>query len=110
MEDLLMRLLLGGLLFGLLAIPAWAVPIVDGTKDAQYGAALAVQTVQTQFGDANPPGNLGGSELDAAYAKVRNGRLYLMLTGNHEPNFNKLDIFIDSKAGGENTLRGPPQN
>jgi hypothetical protein len=86
-----------------------AVPTVDGTRDAEYGPALAVQGVQTGFGDANPPGALGGSELDAAYAKIVGGRLYLMLTGNHEPNFNKLDIFIDSKPGGENTLSGTPQ-
>ncbi|MCO5297266.1 MAG: PEP-CTERM sorting domain-containing protein [Fimbriimonadaceae bacterium] len=82
---------------------------VDGTLDGAYGSALAVQSVQTQFGDAAPPGNLGGSELDAAYATISGGRLFLMLTGNHEPNFNKLDIFIDSVAGGENTLSGTPQ-
>lgn len=82
--------------------------VVDGTLDGVYGAPIAVQTVETQFGDASPPGNLGGSELDAAYARVSGGRLYLMLTGNHEPNFNKLDIFIDSVAGGENQLSGTP--
>ncbi len=81
---------------------------VDGTRDAAYGAPIVVQTVQTQFGNAEPPGNLGGSELDAAYARVEAGRLFFLLTGNHEPNFNKLDIFIDSKAGGENTLSPTP--
>lgn len=86
-----------------------AIAQVDGTRDASYGAPIAIQTVQTQFGDANPPGNLGGSELDAAYARIENGRLYIMLTGNHEPNFNKLDIFFDSIPGGENTLSGTPQ-
>src|SRR5437764_1394374 len=95
--------------FLFLAGSALAVPVVDGTRDAEYGAALAVQAVQTGFGDANPPGALGGSELDAAYGKISGGRLYLLLTGNHEPNFNKLDIFIDSRAGGENTLSGTPQ-
>jgi len=98
---------------GLLAalwLPASASAIVvDGTRDAGYGAPLAVQAVETQFGNASPPGNLGGSELDAGYATVENGRLYLMFTGNHEPNFNKLDIFIDSKPGGEITLTGTPQ-
>lgn len=88
---------------------ASAQPTVDGTRDGLYGAPVAVQTVQTQFGDANPPGNLGGSELDAAYAHIQGGRLYLMLTGNHEPNFNKLEVFFDSVAGGENTLSGTPQ-
>src|SRR5689334_11608854 len=100
--------LLSVLLFILVA-PAMAVPVVDGTRDAEYGAAIAVQKTQTGFGDANPPGSLGGSELDAAYATISGGRLYVMLTGNHEPNFNKLDVFIDSKAGGENTLTGTPQ-
>lgn len=78
--------------------------VVDGTRDAGYGSPLAVQTVQTEFGDAIPPGALGGSELDAAYARIEGGRLFLLLTGNHEPNFNKLEIFIDSKPGGENLL------
>ena len=92
----------------LLVVGFASAQVVDGTRDASYGGALAVQTVQTQFGDANPPGNLGGSELDAAYATIAGGRLYMMFTGNHEPNFNKLEVFIDSRAGGENTLTGTP--
>lgn len=98
------------LIFVSLFIAAALAPaqVVDGTRDAAYGAAVSVQTVQTQFGDANPPGNLGGSELDAAYVSFAGGRLYLMFTGNHEPNFNKLDIFIDSRAGGENVLTSTP--
>lgn len=82
---------------------------VDGTVDGDYGAAISVQAVETHFGNALPPGVLGGSELDAAYAKIEGGRLYLMLTGNHEPNFNKLEVFIDSVAGGENTLSNVPE-
>lgn len=88
---------------------ALATPIVDGTRDAEYGAPIVVQSVQTQFGDASPPGNLGGSELNAAYARIEGGRLYVMLTGNQEPNFNKLEVFIDSRSGGENTLTSTPQ-
>jgi hypothetical protein len=91
----------------LCALPASAIT-VDGTLDPAYGAPIVVQTVETQFGDANPPGALNGSELDAAYAHVSGGRLFLMFTGNQEPNFNKLDIFIDSQAGGENTLSPTP--
>jgi hypothetical protein len=67
-----------------------------------YGSAVAVQTVETQFGDATPS---DGSELNAAYATVEGGILYLMLTGNLESNFNRLNIFIDSKAGGQNVLQ-----
>lgn len=83
--------------------------VVDGTLDGGgvYGPAIVVQTVQTQFGDSGGAGT-GGGELDAAYATISGGRLFIMLTGNQEGNFNKLDIFIDSVAGGENTLSGTP--
>lgn len=107
-----MRCMLGVvMILGVAALPATAIT-VDGTVDGAYGPAIAVQTANTGFGDASPPsppGSLGGSELDAAYARAANGRLYVMLTGNHEPNFNKLDIFIDSKPGGENVLSGTPK-
>jgi hypothetical protein len=97
-------------LVGLLAAPAAATITVDGVLDASYGPALAVQTVQTQFGDEGNGCDDCGGELDVAYAKIWNGRLYLMITGNQEADsFNKLDIFIDSVAGGENVLSGTPQ-
>ncbi len=99
------RLGILGVIFSTSFIGIASAITVDGTLDAGYGAALAVQTVDTGFGNANP---LGGSELDAAYAKVESGRLFIMLTGNHEPNFNKLEIFIDSRSGGESTLTGTP--
>src|SRR5687767_3041342 len=105
-----MRCFWAVLILGMVALPAGASITVDGSVDANYGAPLAVQLVNTGFGDAQPPGALGGSELDAAYAKIWNGRLYIMLTGNHEPNFNKLEVFIDSVAGaGENTLSATPK-
>mgnify|MGYP000300724711 CR=1 FL=1 len=65
------------------------LPLVDGTKDSLYGSFLARQTIQTNFGD-----NI--NELNAAYGKVVDGKLYLMLTGNLGDNFNKLEVFIDS--------------
>ncbi len=88
----------------LLAGSSFAQVTVDGTiaGDA-YGAAASVQAVETGFGD-------NYSELNAAYATVSGGRLYLALTGNLESNFNKLEIFLDSKAGGENVLSGMPGN
>ncbi len=97
-----------------LAITAASAQVVDGVLDAAYGGPLVVQTVETQFGDTNGVfggGYVGGSELDAAYAHVAGGRLYLMLTGNHESNINKLEVFINSPTvvGGENTLSGTPQ-
>lgn len=92
-----MKQFLGLMLIGLTAVPAAAQIVVDGTKDGPYGMALAVQTVQTQFGD-------NASEWNAGYARIDAGRLYLMLTGNLENNFNKLEIFIDSKAGGQSVF------
>ena len=84
---------------------ASAAPVIDGTVDGAYGAPLAVQTVETQFGDSSG-GLSGGGELDAGYAVVDGSRLYVAITGNIEPNFNKVSIFIDSVAGGENVLDG----
>jgi hypothetical protein len=105
-----MRFFCGFLVLGLLALPAWAAPTVDGTRDAQYGAPLAVQTVETQFGDnMDPNGFSNEGELDAGYAVVDQGRLCVMLTGNVGANFNKLSVFLDSKAGGENVLSNGPQ-
>ena len=83
--------------FAISATVARAAVTVDGTKDADYGAALAVQTVETGFGD-------NFSEWNAAYGRIEGGRLYLMFTGNLEANFNKLEVFIDSKAGGQSVF------
>jgi hypothetical protein len=74
-----------------------AAPLVDGTRDALYGLPKAIQSVQSGFGDNQ-------NELDAAYGRIDGGTLYLMLTGNLQNNFNKLDIFIDSVSGGQNKI------
>jgi hypothetical protein len=85
--------------FGLtFATPVLAATILDGTRDVSYGSAAAVQSVETGFGD-------NFNELNAGYATIEGGMLYLMLTGNLENNFNKLNIFIDSQAGGQNVLQ-----
>lgn len=73
---------------------AFGIPNMDGTRDALYGAPIVLQTIETGFGAAN--------QLDAAYATVTNGKLYLMVTGNLNNSFEKLGIFIDSQAGGFN--------
>lgn len=91
-------------LAALLTAPAAAITI-DGTVDAGYGAPLAVQTVQTGFGDEDGLTDPNGGELDAAYLAIDAGRLYIAITGNLETDsFNKLNLFIDSRAGGESTL------
>lgn len=79
-----------------------AQPVLDGTRDGSY-SLRSTQTVETHFGD-------NASELDAAWAQIHNGRLYMVLTGNLENNFNKLNIFIDSVAGGQNQLQNNANN
>lgn len=84
--------------------------VVDGNIGAAYGAPLSVQTVNTQFGDEDGPnGGPNGGELNAGYLSVIGDRLYIGITGNLETDsFNKLSLFIDSRAGGENTLSAAP--
>ncbi|MEM8783555.1 MAG: hypothetical protein AAGE65_11965, partial [Planctomycetota bacterium] len=95
------------LVAGLAGAPltALAQPVIDGVVDASYGEPLAVQAIQTEFGDViDPLLGQNGSELDAAYAQFDETNLYLTFTGNLEPNFNKLIVFFDSVAGGEQVL------
>lgn len=87
---------------------AQAQVALDGVAEPIYGPAISVQNTQTQFGDST----LGtidyalGSEVDAMYARIDGPFLYLVLAGNLESNFNKLEIFIDGVSGGQNKLRG----
>lgn len=75
--------------------------VVDGSRAGDgYGQPISVQTVQTGFGDNK-------SELDAVYARVADGQLYLMFTGNLENVWNRLEIFIDSAPGGMNEVYRP---
>lgn len=92
----------------LIAGSAAAQPILDGSlTDSVWGSPLAVQDTATQFGNAAGGSQAsGGSELNAAYGYIDGGTLYLGLTGNLEANFNKMWIFIDAVAGGENVLAG----
>ena len=87
-----------------------AAPTIDGTLDAAiYGANQDgwAQNNFTGFGNATggTPTSGGGSEINAVYAVVNGGTLYLMITGNLEPNGNGLALFFDSNAGtGQGTL------
>ncbi|MBC7834928.1 MAG: hypothetical protein H7Y88_07485 [Phycisphaerales bacterium] len=91
--------------------------VMDGDLGSDpYGPPLFIQDTPTGFGDAN----LGtidfanGSEMDGMYGYIasQGGQnfLYLVMTGNLESNFNKLEVFIDSAPGGQNTLRGDNPN
>jgi hypothetical protein len=84
-------------------------PVMDGTLDATYGPTLSTQNTNTQFGNGtagDPINGGGGSEINQIFAKVANGRLYVLMAGNLETNFNKLELFIDSEAGGVNAITG----
>lgn len=72
--------------------------VLDGSVAGDGYTRYAVQTIETGFGD-------NFSELNALYAQIDGGNLYLVLTGNVESNFNKLNIFIDSQAGGQNMIQ-----
>jgi hypothetical protein len=84
---------------GLLVLAAFAAPgraafIIDGSREPAYGLFTATQSVQTGFGDNQ-------NELNAAWLAIDQSNLYMVLTGNLEANFNKLEIFFDTKAGGQ---------
>ena len=73
-----------------------------------YGTALSIQNTETQFGDAflQDPREADGSEINQVFGAVANGRLHMLITGNLESNFNKLEVFIDSTLGGVNSIDG----
>lgn len=107
------HLVLGAVLALATATSAVAQATIDGSiigDESFYGAALSTQTTQTQFGDNNSPDLVataaGGSEINQVFGRIDGGNLYVMITGNLETNFNKLSVFIDSVAGGVNSLDG----
>jgi glycosidase len=97
------------LTIGRLAVSVYGQVTVDGTLNSTegYGNPLAVQTINTGFGDnTSSDGNSsGGSELDTVYAVATNGYLYLFIAGNVQNNGNNIEVFIaDGQAGGQHTL------
>lgn len=92
---------------GSFALFAGAQPVIDGSAtDVLYGEPLVIQDTQTGFGDANlgRPDVCNGSELDTAHAADWGDYFYLVLPGNFESNGNHLEIFFDSRPGGQNRL------
>ncbi len=89
---------------------AVAVPTMDGNASVADGyTLLSTQNTDTHFGNATLPDLIasgGGSEIDQVFGKIEGGRLYVTVAGNLENNFNKLQIFIDSVAGGVNKING----
>lgn len=95
-----MKRILGVLILSLMSTPTWAITL-DGSTAGDGYVLAATQTNPTSFGDNQ-------SELNAAWAKFEGSNLNLVLTGNlHD--FNKLTIFFDVAAGGQNVI-GPDTN
>lgn len=90
---------------------------IEGTASpGEYpaGQPLAVQTLGSNA-SATDPTNAdiaisSGSQLDAVYGVISNGTLYLLIAGNMQSDagdpskYDKLSIFIDTGAPGQNTL------
>lgn len=68
---------------------ASGIIVLDGMLDPALYSLAATQTVDTAWGDNE-------NELNAAYAYVKDRRLYMMLTGNIGTDWNKLEIFFDT--------------
>ena len=100
------------LLLSLFALPCWGQIAVDGTfvgDETDYGAARSVQNTNTGYGNStngDPKAATVGSEIDQVFASVQDDRLYVLITGNLQANFNKLSVFIDSVPGGVNQIVG----
>ena len=84
--------------------------LLNGTLDTTfYGSPLYVQTVNTGFGNSPGGGDAtNGSELDAVYAKISGGNLYLFIAGCFQNNGNHLNVFIAGGDPGQNTLNVNP--
>jgi len=82
--------------------------VLDGGASNIYLPGICYQDNSTGFGDNTDASDTlsTGSELNGAHAVIDGNTLYLMLTGNLQTNFNKLDIFIDCLPGGQNMLSG----
>lgn len=87
-----------------LAVPAAAQPTVDGDlTDTRY-VLLDDNAGGAVTGFAVPTNGRNGSVLTAAYAYAdpATRTLYLGFGGTIEANFNKLIVFLDTRAGGYN--------
>lgn len=93
-----------------ISTPSNTAAVVDGQLDPEYGMSpIWTQNIGTGFGDSSDsdPDTDNGSEIDAVWAFVDSqDKLYVLITGNLETNFNKLDLFFDVRSGGQNEILG----
>ncbi|MEM8758317.1 MAG: hypothetical protein AAGF47_11110, partial [Planctomycetota bacterium] len=94
--------------FSALAVAGSAMGQLDGQNIGAGLPLLSVQDTATQFGNSSgaDQGSPFGSELNSLYGTISGGTLSFSIAGNLEANFNKVFVFIDGVAGGENTLLG----
>ena len=86
---------------------ATLTPTVDGTRDAGYGTAKALQLNRTRFGNSTSGTQAAnGSELNGLYMAKDAENLYIFISGNAEASFNKLELFIDTDeaTNGQNPI------
>lgn len=88
---------------------------IDGViTSGEYGAGfqLAVQTVQTSFGDANNPAPdaANGSEADSISIRDTGDDLIIGIAGSFETNGNFAAIFIDADSNGASGATTIPAN
>jgi len=69
---------------------------VDGVMNEAGYSLVWANDLGTGFGNNR-------SEINGIWARVDGGTLYVGITGNVQ-DFNKLDLFFDSSAGGQNSL------
>ena len=83
-------------------------PVTDGGLDAAYGPLASIQNNSTGFGnnENDHVGYAGGSEIDGGAMVIANGSLFIHLGGNIESNYNKIEVFIDARDGGQNRILG----
>jgi len=81
---------------------------MDGTLDGMFGPLAAIQNNSTGFGDdqSGHAAYADGSELDGAAIAIDQGNLIIHLGGNLQSNYNKLELFIDARDGGQNKILG----
>ena len=83
--------------------------LLNGNLDtAFYGSPLYIQTVNTGFGNSTGGGDASGSELDAVYAKVSGGNLYIFIAGCIQSGGNRINVFVaGGSTAGQTTLSVP---
>lgn len=93
-----------GVTFIAIFLSTCSAQTMDGTAvgdEAVYGSPLSIQNTDSGFGDSVsglPFEAIGGSEIDQVFGAVVDKRLHMLITGNLESNFNKLEIFFDTKS------------